>query len=42
MARDNKADKNRVEIREGIIDSVKSDPKTTSNLVRKWLRETEE
>ena len=42
VARDKKSDKNRAEIREGIIDSVKEDPKTTSNLVRKWLRDTEE
>jgi len=40
-ARRSKVDENRVLIREGIIDNAKDDPRTTSNLVRKWLRESE-
>ncbi len=37
----NKTDEKRVEIRDNIIDNSKDDPKTTSNLVKKWLRESE-
>lgn len=40
-ARQGKIDKKRVNLRDGIIDNTKNDPKTTSNLVRKWLRESE-
>lgn len=36
-----KVNEKRVSIRDGIISNSKSDPKTTSNLVRKWLRESE-
>ncbi len=32
---------NRKAVREGIIENTKDDPRTTSNLVRKWLREGE-
>ena len=34
-----KVDKKRIAIRDDIIKSTKGDPRTTSNLVRKWLRE---
>ncbi len=40
-ARLKKTDESRVAIREGIIENATDDPKTTSNLVRKWLRESE-
>ena len=36
-----KVDEKRVMIRDNIIDNTKEDPKTTSNLVKKWLRENE-
>ncbi len=36
-----KIDEKRVMIRDNIIDNSKEDPKTTSNLVKKWLRENE-
>ncbi len=36
-----KVDEKRVMIRDNIIDDTKDDPKTTSNLVKKWLRENE-
>jgi flagellar M-ring protein FliF len=39
-ARQGKIDERRISIRDGIIENTKSDPKTTSNLVRKWLRES--
>ena len=41
LARQAKTDEDRVAIREGIVDSANEDPRTTSNLVRKWLRESE-
>jgi flagellar M-ring protein FliF len=41
-ARQGKINEKRIAIRDGIIDNTKTDPKTTSNLVRKWLRESEE
>ncbi|MGR3292814.1 MAG: flagellar basal-body MS-ring/collar protein FliF [Candidatus Scalindua sp.] len=40
-ARVQKTDADRVAIREGIVENAKEDPRTTSNLVRKWLREAE-
>ena len=40
-ARQDKINEKRISLRDGIIDNTKSDPKTTSNLVRKWLREAE-
>ncbi|MFQ5687243.1 MAG: flagellar basal-body MS-ring/collar protein FliF [Candidatus Scalindua sp.] len=40
-ARQGKINEKRVLLRDGIIDNTKTDPKTTSNLVRKWLRESE-
>jgi flagellar M-ring protein FliF len=36
-----KVEEKRVMIRDNIIDNTKEDPKTTSNLVKKWLRENE-
>ncbi len=39
-AREGKMNEKRISIRDGIIESTKTDPKTTSNLVRKWLRES--
>ncbi len=36
-----KVDEKRAMIRDNIIDNTKEDPKTTSNLVKKWLRENE-
>jgi flagellar M-ring protein FliF len=39
-ARQGKVNEKRMSLRDGIIDNTKSDPKTTSNLVRKWLRES--
>lgn len=33
------ANEKRVELRDGIIQETKGDPRTTSNLIRKWLRE---
>ncbi len=42
VERQTKVDENRVVIREGIVENAKEDPKTTSNLVRKWLRESEQ
>jgi len=39
--RKGKIDKRRFALRDGIVDDTKADPKTTSNLVRKWLRESE-
>lgn len=41
VARAQKTDADRVTIREGIIENVNTDPRTTSNLVRKWLRESD-
>ncbi len=35
-------DKKRVEIRDDILTETKGDPRTTSNLIRKWLREGEQ
>ncbi|GAX60049.1 flagellar biosynthesis/type III secretory system lipoprotein [Candidatus Scalindua japonica] len=40
-ARNKKEDEKRLVVRDGIIDNAKEDPRTTSNLVRKWLRESE-
>jgi flagellar M-ring protein FliF len=40
-ARQGKMNEKRVSIRDNIISNTKNDPKTTSNLVRKWLRESE-
>jgi len=40
-AREKKSDEDRVAIREGIVSNAQEDPRTTSNLVRKWLRESE-
>jgi flagellar M-ring protein FliF len=40
-AREKKTDEDRVAIREGIATNAQEDPRTTSNLVRKWLRESE-
>ncbi len=40
-ARQSKIDEKRIAMRNDIIDNTKSDPRTTSNLVRKWLRESE-
>jgi len=34
-----KVNEQRLKLRDGIIKNAKEDPKTTSNLVRKWLRE---
>ncbi|ODS30330.1 MAG: flagellar MS ring protein [Candidatus Scalindua rubra] len=34
-----KADEKRIAIRDDIIETTKNDPRTTGNLVRKWLRE---
>ncbi|MDR4498656.1 MAG: flagellar M-ring protein FliF [Candidatus Scalindua sp.] len=34
-----KANEQRLKLRDGIIKNAKEDPKTTGNLVRKWLRE---
>ena len=34
-------DKKRVILRDGIIGETKGDPRTTSNLIRKWLREVD-
>jgi flagellar M-ring protein FliF len=39
-ARQGKIDERRMSIRDSIIENTKTDPKTTSNLVRKWLRES--
>jgi flagellar M-ring protein FliF len=39
--RQGKMNDKRIAVRDGIIDNTKSDPKTTSNLVRKWLRESD-
>jgi len=39
--RQGKANEKRILIRDDIITNTKNDPKTTSNLVRKWLRESE-
>ena len=41
-ARQGKMNEKRIELRDGIIDNTKTDPKTTSNLVRKWLRESDQ
>ena len=41
VARMKKTDEDRVTIREGIVGNAQDDPRTTSNLVRKWLRESE-
>jgi flagellar M-ring protein FliF len=41
LARQAKTDQDRVAVREGIVESANEDPRTTSNLVRKWLRESE-
>jgi flagellar M-ring protein FliF len=41
VARMKKTDEDRVAIREGIVSDAQDDPRTTSNLVRKWLRESE-
>jgi flagellar M-ring protein FliF len=41
-ARQGKMNEKRIELRDGIIDNTKADPKTTSNLVRKWLRESDQ
>ena len=41
VAIQSKVDEKRVIIRDNIIGNAKDDPKTTSNLVRKWLRENE-
>ncbi|MGR3176387.1 MAG: flagellar basal-body MS-ring/collar protein FliF [Candidatus Scalindua sp.] len=40
-ARQGKVDEKRVAVRDSIIENTKTDPKTTSNLVRKWLRESD-
>ncbi len=40
-AMQSKVDEKRVQIRDNIIGNTKEDPKTTSNLVKKWLRENE-
>ncbi len=40
-ARQGKMNEKRVSVRDGIINDTKDDPKTTSNLVRKWLRQSE-
>lgn len=40
-ARQGKANEKRVELRDGIIENTKGDPRTTGNLVRKWLREND-
>ncbi len=40
-ARMKKSDDDRIAIREGIVGNAQDDPRTTSNLVRKWLRESE-
>jgi flagellar biosynthesis/type III secretory pathway M-ring protein FliF/YscJ len=39
--RQSKIDQKRASLRDGIVNNTKADPKTTSNLVRKWLRESE-
>lgn len=39
--RQGKMNDKRIAVRDGIIDNTKTDPKTTSNLVRKWLRESD-
>ncbi len=36
-----KLNEKRIQLRDGIIRSAKEDPRTTSNLVRKWMREDE-
>ena len=41
VARMKKTDEDRLTIREGIVGNAQDDPRTTSNLVRKWLRESE-
>ena len=41
VARLNKLEEQSGVVREGVIETAKNDPKTTSNLVRKWLRESE-
>ncbi|MCR4289877.1 MAG: flagellar M-ring protein FliF [Candidatus Scalindua sp.] len=41
LTRQSKVDEDRVTIREGIISNAQDDPRTTSNLVRKWLRESD-
>ena len=41
VARQAQVDQDRTEIREGIVENANDDPRTTSNLVRKWLRESE-
>ncbi len=41
LARQNKVDQDRIAVREGIVENANEDPRTTSNLVRKWLRESE-
>ncbi|MCP5002664.1 MAG: flagellar M-ring protein FliF [Planctomycetes bacterium] len=37
----NKLNEKRIELRDGIIRSAKEDPRTTGNLVRKWMKESE-
>jgi flagellar M-ring protein FliF len=41
VARQSRMSEKRVTARDGVIDNAKSDPRTTTNLVRKWLRENE-
>ncbi len=40
-ARQAQVDQDRASVREGIVENANDDPRTTSNLVRKWLRESE-
>ena len=40
-ARQGKINEKRIAMRNDIIENTKGDPKTTSNLVRKWLRESD-
>ncbi len=40
-ARQGRMSEKRVAARDGVIDNAKNDPRTTTNLVRKWLRENE-